>query len=39
MLENIDVIIDKALPKNKVVAYYAEVDGTSKDVVLGYVTL
>ena len=38
ILENIDVIIDKSLPKDKVVAYYSEVDGSSKDVVLGYVT-
>ena len=38
ILENIDVTIDKSLPKDKVVAYYSEVDSTSKDVVLRYVT-
>lgn len=38
ILENIDVIIDKSLPKDKAVAYYSEVDGSSKDMVLGYVT-
>lgn len=38
ILENIDMIIEKSLPKDKVEAYYKEVDGASKDVVLGYVT-
>jgi len=38
ILENIDVIIEKSLPRDKVVTYYKEVDGASKDVVLGYVT-
>ena len=32
------MIIEKSLPKDKVEAYYKEVDGASKDVVLGYVT-
>lgn len=33
------MIIEKSPPKDKVEAYYKEVDGASKDVVLGYVTL
>lgn len=38
ILENTDVIVDKSLPKGKVEGYYKEVNGASRDVILGYVT-
>ena len=38
ILENIAGIIDQSLPLNKVISYYKEVNGASRDVVLGYVT-
>lgn len=38
ILENIADIIHQSLPLNKVISYYKEVKGASRDVVLGYVT-
>ena len=35
---NIGDIVNKSLPINKVIDYYKEVKGASKDIVLGYVT-
>ncbi|XP_078380442.1 uncharacterized protein LOC144663391 isoform X2 [Oculina patagonica] len=38
ILANIQDIINKTLPPNKVANYYKEVEGASRDVVLGFVT-
>lgn len=38
ILENIEDIVNKSLPIDKVANYYKEVKGASRDVVLGYVT-
>ena len=38
ILENIEDIVNKSLPIDKVTNYYKEVKGASRDVVLGYVT-
>ena len=38
ILENIEDIVNKSLPIDKVTSYYKEVKGASRDVVLGYVT-
>ena len=38
ILDNIGDIVNKSLPINKVIDYYKEVKGASKDIVLGYVT-
>ena len=38
ILENIVDIVNQSLPLNKVISYYKDVKGASKDVVLGYVT-
>lgn len=38
ILENIEHIVNKSLPIDKVTNYYQEVKGASRDVVLGYVT-
>ena len=37
-MDNIGDIVNKSLPINKVIDYYKEVKGASKDIVLGYVT-
>lgn len=38
ILDNTDEIIRESLPTDRVISYYKEVNGASKDVVLGYVT-
>lgn len=38
ILANIQDIVNKSLPPNKVINYYKEVEGASRDVVLGFVT-
>ena len=38
ILENIEDIVSKSLPIDKVTNYYKEVKGAPRDVVLGYVT-
>ena len=38
ILENVTNIVDQSLPLEKVISYYKEVKGASRDVVLGYVT-
>ena len=38
ILDNTDEILKKSLPTDRVISYYKEVKGASKDVVLGYVT-
>lgn len=37
ILDNTDEIIRKSLPTDRVISYYKEVNGASKDVVLGYI--
>lgn len=38
ILNNSDEIVRKSLPTDRLISYYKEVNGASKDVVLGYVT-